>query len=65
MKRILNACRMDSLLCVTTYSSERWLIRTVLHHLTDVIVLEPAYVAAKVKQTALDIAGQYGMLDKE
>ncbi|MNK25938.1 HTH domain protein [compost metagenome] len=49
----------------TNYSSERWLIRTVLHYLTDVIVLEPAYIAAKVRQTALDIAERYGVLDKE
>ncbi|MNR58806.1 hypothetical protein D3C85_1798970 [compost metagenome] len=49
----------------TNYSSERWLIRTVLHYLTDVIVLEPAYIATKVRQTALDIAERYGVLDKE
>ncbi|EGL18665.1 hypothetical protein HMPREF9413_4043 [Paenibacillus sp. HGF7] len=46
-----------------TYSSEHWLIRTVFHYMTDVIVLEPASIAAKVRQTALDIAGQYGVSD--
>ncbi|USB33132.1 YafY family protein [Paenibacillus sp. YPG26] len=49
----------------TTCSSERWLIRMVLHYLTDVIVLEPAYIAARVRQTALDIARRYGAVDKE
>lgn len=47
------------------YSSEHWLIRSVLHYMTDVIVLEPASVAAKVRQLALDIASQYDGLDKE
>ncbi|PWW02436.1 putative DNA-binding transcriptional regulator YafY [Paenibacillus cellulosilyticus] len=49
----------------TTYSSERWLIRMVLHYMADVMVLEPADLAAKVKTTALDIARQYGGLDTE
>ncbi|WP_127529777.1 helix-turn-helix transcriptional regulator [Paenibacillus kobensis] len=49
----------------TAFSSESWLIRTVLQYMTDVIVLEPAHLAAKVKQTALDIARQYGMQDTE
>lgn len=49
----------------TTYSSEHWLIRTVFHYMTDVIVLKPAYIAANVKRIALDIAGQYGGLVKE
>lgn len=53
------------LLVRTTYSSKRWLIRTVFHYMTDVIVLEPEYIAAKVRQTALDIAGHYGRVDKE
>ncbi|MGO4110386.1 helix-turn-helix transcriptional regulator [Paenibacillus sp. YAF4_2] len=48
-----------------TYSSEHWLIRSALHYMTDVIVLEPASVAAKVRQLALDIASQYDGLDKE
>lgn len=48
-----------------TYSSEQWLIRSALHYMTDVIVLEPASVAAKVRQLALDIASQYDGLDKE
>lgn len=56
----------DGLLLVrTTYSSERWLIHTVFHYMTDVIVLEPDYIAVKVRQTALDIAGHYGRVDKE
>ncbi|MFC9777215.1 helix-turn-helix transcriptional regulator [Paenibacillus chitinolyticus] len=46
-----------------TYPSERWLIRTLFHYMTDVLVLEPASIAAKVRQTALDIAGQYGVSD--
>ncbi|MFF2157263.1 helix-turn-helix transcriptional regulator [Paenibacillus chitinolyticus] len=46
-----------------TYPSERWLIRTLFHYMTDVKVLEPASIAAKVRQTALDIAGQYGVSD--
>ncbi|MGI2294341.1 helix-turn-helix transcriptional regulator [Paenibacillus sp. GXUN7292] len=53
------------LLVRTTYSNERWLIRTVFHYMTDVTLLEPADMAAKVKQIALDIAKQYGGLDKE
>ncbi len=48
-----------------TYSSERWLIHTVLRYMTDVVVLEPASIAAKVRQIALDIARQYGSLDQE
>lgn len=48
-----------------TFSSERWLILTVLRYMTDVIVLEPASMAAKVRRIALDIAGQYGKLDQE
>ncbi|TCM96879.1 putative DNA-binding transcriptional regulator YafY [Paenibacillus sp. BK033] len=48
-----------------TYSSEHWLIRNVLHYTTDVIVLEPASVAAKIRQTALSIACQYGGLEQE
>ncbi|SFF17194.1 Predicted DNA-binding transcriptional regulator YafY, contains an HTH and WYL domains [Paenibacillus catalpae] len=48
-----------------TYSSEHWLIRSVLHYMTDVIVLEPASIAAKVRQLALDIASQYEGLNKE
>ncbi|MBO9609700.1 MAG: YafY family transcriptional regulator [Paenibacillaceae bacterium] len=47
------------------YSNEGWLIRTAFHYLTDVEVLEPAAIAAKVKQTALDIAGKYDGLDAE
>ncbi|MBO9596388.1 MAG: WYL domain-containing protein, partial [Cohnella sp.] len=47
----------------TIFPSESWLIGTVLHYMTDVIVLEPSYIAAKVKQAALQIAKQYVELD--
>jgi len=47
----------------TTYPNEKWLIASVLHYATDVIVLEPAGIAAKIRQAALDIAEQYAMLD--
>ncbi len=43
----------------TTYPNEDWLLGTVLHYKTDVRVLEPASVAAKVRQIALAIAEQY------
>jgi Predicted transcriptional regulator len=48
-----------------TYFSEHWLIRTVFHYMTDVVVLEPLTVAATVRQIALDIASQYNELDKK
>jgi predicted DNA-binding transcriptional regulator YafY len=48
----------------TTCSNENWLIGMVLHYRTDVIVLEPASMAAKVRQVALDIAGQYDVSDE-
>ncbi|MCM3627745.1 YafY family transcriptional regulator [Paenibacillus glycanilyticus] len=48
-----------------TCLSEHWLIRMVLQYMTDVVVIEPASVASKVRQTAMDIARQYGALDKE
>ncbi|EFM11089.1 helix-turn-helix type 11 domain protein [Paenibacillus curdlanolyticus YK9] len=47
----------------TTYLSEHWLIRSVLQYRTEAIVLEPADIALKVKQAALDIARQYGALE--
>ncbi|GMK39702.1 DeoR family transcriptional regulator [Paenibacillus sp. CCS19] len=49
----------------TTFSSESWLIRTAFHYMTDVVVLEPAHLAARVKQTALAIARQYDGLNTE
>lgn len=49
-----------TLLVRTTYPNEQWLIGTVLHYGTDVIVLEPASVAEKVRRVALAIAEQYG-----
>ncbi|MWC29211.1 helix-turn-helix transcriptional regulator [Paenibacillus sp. MMS18-CY102] len=49
----------------TSFLSEHWLIRNVLHYMADVIVLEPAYIAAEVRQAALAIARQYDPLDKE
>ncbi|WP_168120866.1 YafY family protein [Paenibacillus sp. HB172176] len=42
-----------------TCGNEQWLIRNLLHYRTDVIVVEPAGLAAKVRQAALDIAAQY------
>jgi predicted DNA-binding transcriptional regulator YafY len=48
----------------TTCPDEAWLIGALLYYMTDVIVLEPASIAAKVRQTALDIAQQY-IADKE
>ncbi|MDF2837317.1 MAG: Helix-turn-helix type 11 domain protein [Paenibacillus sp.] len=47
------------------FSSESWLIRTVLQYLTEATVLEPAYMADKVRQVALDIAAQYGGADEK
>jgi len=49
----------------TTYPDENWLIGTVLHYRTDVIVLEPASIAAKVRQIALNIAEQYSVSDQD
>ena len=43
----------------TTYPNEKWLIGTVLYFMTDVIVLEPASTASKVKRIASEIADQY------
>lgn len=43
----------------TTYPNEKWLIGTVLYFMTDVMVLEPASVAMKVKRIATEIASQY------
>ena len=48
-----------TLIVRTVYPDEDWLIGTLLHYRTDVVVLEPADIAAKVRQTALDIAAQY------
>jgi len=48
----------------TIYPNEKWLIANVLHYATDVIVLEPADIAAKIRQTALDIAAQYAEPDQ-
>jgi predicted DNA-binding transcriptional regulator YafY len=48
----------------TTYPNEKWLITSVLHYGTDVIVLEPADIAAKIRQAALDIAEQYAVPDQ-
>lgn len=49
----------------TTYLSEHWLIGTVLHYSIDVKVLEPAYIAAKVRQLALAIAQQYSESERD
>lgn len=48
-----------TLIVRTTCPNEHWLIGTVLHFTTDVIVLEPAYMAAKVRKVALAVAEQY------
>ncbi|MFC4304126.1 helix-turn-helix transcriptional regulator [Cohnella boryungensis] len=48
----------------TSYRNEKWLITSVLHYGTDVIVLEPADIAAKIRQAALDIAKQYAIPDQ-
>ncbi|QNK57793.1 YafY family protein [Paenibacillus sp. PAMC21692] len=48
----------------TTYPNENWLIGMVLHYRTDAMVLEPASIAAKVRQAALDIAEQYNVSDE-
>ncbi|MBD3917351.1 YafY family transcriptional regulator [Paenibacillus sp. PR3] len=53
------------LLVRTTFSSENWLIRTAFHYMADVMVLEPAHLADRVKKIALDIARQYGVLDTD
>lgn len=47
------------------FSSESWLIRTVLQFMTEATVLEPAYLADKVRRIALDIAAQYGGVDEK
>ncbi|WP_027086924.1 helix-turn-helix transcriptional regulator [Cohnella panacarvi] len=47
------------LLVRTTYPNERWLIGTVLYFMTDVLVLEPASIALKIKRIATEIASQY------
>ena len=41
------------------YPNEKWLIDSVLHFRTQVVVLEPASIAQKVRQAALDIAELY------
>lgn len=47
------------------YQSEQWLTRMALNYMTDVIVLEPASLAAQIRQTALEIARQYGEAGKD
>ncbi|MFD0674797.1 helix-turn-helix transcriptional regulator [Cohnella sp. GCM10027633] len=54
----------DKLIVRTTFPNEDWLIGTVLHYRTDVVVLEPAWIAAKVRREALAIAGQYVGVDE-
>lgn len=44
-------------------SNVEWFIGMVLHYRTNVVVLEPASIAERVRQTALDIARQYGEPD--
>jgi len=52
-----------TLIVRSIYPNEKWLITNVLHYATDVIVLEPADIAAKIRQAALDIAAQYAAPD--
>ncbi len=52
-----------TLIVRSIYPNEKWLITSVLHYATDVIVLEPADIAAKIRQAALDIAAQYAAPD--
>jgi predicted DNA-binding transcriptional regulator YafY len=48
-----------TLLVRTTLPEEKWLIAFLLQYKTDLLVLEPAYIAAQVKETALEIAAMY------
>jgi len=48
-----------SLLVRTTVPRQKWLIGFLLHFKTDVIVREPADLAAEVKKAALEIAAMY------
>ncbi len=52
-----------TLIVRSIYPNEKWLIASVLHYATDVIVLEPADIAAKIRLAALDIAAQYAVSD--
>jgi len=48
-----------SLLVRAPFPDEHWLIGLMLHFKTDVLILEPARIAAQVRQTALEIAALY------
>lgn len=48
-----------SLLVRTSVPDEKWIIGYLLHYKTDVLILEPAHIAAEVKKTALEISAMY------
>jgi predicted DNA-binding transcriptional regulator YafY len=48
-----------TLLVRTTLPDEKWLISFLLQFKTDLLILEPAHIAAEVRKTALDIAAMY------
>ncbi|WP_240420729.1 helix-turn-helix transcriptional regulator [Paenibacillus periandrae] len=48
-----------SLLVRTTFPDGKWIIGFLLHYKTDLIILEPAHIAAEVRKMALDISALY------
>ncbi|UHA75443.1 helix-turn-helix transcriptional regulator [Paenibacillus sp. 481] len=48
-----------ALLVRTTFPDKKWLIGFLLQFQTDVLVVEPNHVAAKVREAALEIAAMY------
>lgn len=48
-----------SLLVRATLPHEKWVLKFLLQLKTDVLILEPAHIAAEVRKTALEIAGLY------
>ncbi|MFC0332396.1 helix-turn-helix transcriptional regulator [Paenibacillus sepulcri] len=49
----------DSIMVRTTLPNEKWVIGFLLHFKSDVLVLEPAYIAAEVRRIALEISALY------
>jgi len=48
-----------SLLVRTTFPDEKWLIGFLLHFKSDLVILEPASIAAKVREAALAVSALY------
>ncbi|MFD0713024.1 helix-turn-helix transcriptional regulator [Paenibacillus sp. GCM10027626] len=48
-----------SLLVRTSFPDEKWLIGFLLHFKSDLLILEPASIAAQVREAALAVSAQY------